>query len=397
VATAPQWGRSLQSIEQRFESSRPGSSRPLSWSLPVLQGPRRLATASGAEVAGRWPSPLPPWPSPVTGLAFEVFPRRLPRTEQVVRCDRLLRLGSPSELSLRAGSMTLLSWDSSACPSPPTCRSDVHSREPSPTPFGQALPHARSRSASAVSHRPDGLLHPTVAGLLHPATGQRFTAFPAWCDRAPSEDGSGSPTHSPRCGFTPLEGFPSSAAVPRHRGRCPLVVSTRLTPRHNRPVRTSGGPPRRAARLLRNVPGGSRPARAVLGDSNRSLPPPGSPCPTRPTLVPAPPPQLPEQLRPRSGSGSVASAARTPSPLRERLVGCTKTRMHAMAATHWLSHSVDAIPLAPFRRSALRSLLRAEARRRPDHRGDPARVAPTRPRAGWHLVDAFGIGSEPCP
>jgi len=36
------------------------------------------------------------------------------------------------------------------------------------------------------------------------------------------------------------------------------------------------------------VPAGSRPARASLGDSNRSRPPSGLPCSNRPTLVPVP-------------------------------------------------------------------------------------------------------------
>jgi hypothetical protein len=144
--------------------------------------------------------------------------------------------------------VTLLSWDSSACASPPTYRSDVHSQEPLPAPFGQVLPHTRSRSASAVSHRLDGLLHPTVAGLLHPATGQRFTAFPARRGQRTPEDGPEPRGHSPRCGFTPLEGSPSSAAVPRHRGRCPPVVDARSTPRHNRSGRPFGVPPPRRHR-----------------------------------------------------------------------------------------------------------------------------------------------------
>jgi hypothetical protein len=356
--------------------------------LPVLQGPCRLTTASDGEVAGRGPSPLPPWPSPVTGLAFEVFPRRLPRIEQFVRCDRLLRLGSPTELSLRAGSVTLLSWDSSACASPPTCRSDVHSQEPLPAPFGQVLPRTRSRSASAVSHRPDGLLHPTVAGLLHPATGQRFTAFPAARGQHPSEDGSEPSGHSPRCGFTPLEGSPSSAAVPRHRGRCPPVVDTRSTPRHDRSVPTPGVPPR-----LPSFRGhGWHP-------SSSSFPrgfEPESSSPWSALLDPIHPdsgsmPQLPEQPRPRTGGGSVASAARDLSSPQGRLEVHAKTRVHAIAATRWLAHSVDAIPSPSFRRRASPGSLRAEARERPSHRSGPARVVPTRRGGGWHLVRCLRV------
>jgi hypothetical protein len=141
-----------------------------------------------------------------------------------------------------------------------------------PTPIGQALPRARSRSAFAVSHRLDGLLHPTVAGLLHPATGQRFIAFHASRDQIPSEDDPELRRHSPRCGFTPLEGSPSSAAVPRHRGRCPPVVSARSTLRRNAPF----PPPevhRRGGFSPSGVSGGSRPARASRENSNRSPPP----------------------------------------------------------------------------------------------------------------------------
>jgi len=392
----PPWGRSLQSLEQRFESRRPESTRPLSWSLPVLQGPHRLTAASDGEVAGRGPSPLPPWPSPVTGLASEVFPRRLPRIEQYVRCDRLLRLGSPPELSLRAGSVTLLSWDSSACASPPTCRSDVHSRKPFPAPFGQALPHARSRSASAVSHRLDGLLHPTVAGLLRPATGQRFTAFPASRDQHAPEDVSEPRGHSPRCGITPFEGSPSPAAVPRHRGRCPPVVDTRPTPRCDRPIPTTGAvPPKRRPSSggsgwqpsSSSVPRGFEPKSSSLWSALLEPTHPGS----------GPVPQLPEQPRPRTGSGSVASVARDLSPPRGWSEVHTETRVHAMTATRWLALSVGAIPRPSFRRTQASRPLRATARKSPSHRSDPARVVPTRRVAGGIWLDAFGLSVEPCP
>jgi hypothetical protein len=77
---------------------------------------------------------------------------------------------APLQSSLIAlGLSTLLSWDSSALTPP----SIYNTRCPLPEPegsFGQAIPLAWSRSACAVSHRPDGLLHPGAAGLLHPAT-----------------------------------------------------------------------------------------------------------------------------------------------------------------------------------------------------------------------------------
>jgi hypothetical protein len=204
-----------------------------------------------------------------------------------VQCDCLLGLSSPSELSPRAGSVTLLSWDSSACASPPTCRSDVHSRKPLPTPFGQVLPGTRSRSASAVSHRLDGLLHPTVAGLFRPATGQRFTAFPAWrdCSRPKTEASHAAfPAmrhHTPR--RIPL--VSSRTASPRPLPSCRLHTF-HASPRSSRSHRSSSTA--EAASLLWLVPGGIRPVRASLGDSNRSRPPSVLPCQARTTLIPAP-------------------------------------------------------------------------------------------------------------
>jgi hypothetical protein len=64
----------------------------------------------------------------------------------------------------RASSLGILKTaPSSTSPrvSTPTCLS---------TCFGLWLPRQRSRSVYAVSHRPDGFLHPRIAGLLHPAT-----------------------------------------------------------------------------------------------------------------------------------------------------------------------------------------------------------------------------------
>jgi hypothetical protein len=63
-------------------------------------------------------------------------------------------------------------------------------RPPTGTPLERPLPGAqgplrsddstaRSRSAFVVSHHHDGLLHSKATGLLHPATGQGFDAFPA--------------------------------------------------------------------------------------------------------------------------------------------------------------------------------------------------------------------------
>jgi hypothetical protein len=127
------------------------------------------------------------------------------------------------------GWVPLLSWDSSACAPPPTFRPGVHSREPGPAPFGRTVPPARSCSVFAVSHRPDGLLRLAAAGLLHPAAGLGFAAFHA-LRRQRGRSHPGGRARSPRR-VIPLEEYPSSAAVPRHRGRCPLAVSARFTRR----------------------------------------------------------------------------------------------------------------------------------------------------------------------
>jgi hypothetical protein len=102
----------------------------------------------------------------------------------------------------------------------------------------------KSCSVLVVLHHRDGLLRTELAGLLHPAP-DLAPLFPLAFDatfrcfvrpRAVAEvhrvSRSGIPTvarrhsqeRSPRC-ESPLEGFPSSAAVPGHPGRClPAVV-----------------------------------------------------------------------------------------------------------------------------------------------------------------------------
>jgi len=89
---------------------------------------------------------------------------------------------------------------------------------PSPTSFGQTMPTVRSRSALVVSHHLDGLLHPAVAGLLRPATGQRFIAFHAALDQDSSEDST-----CARCALPATQ-----LHTPR---RIPLVDSRTASPR----------------------------------------------------------------------------------------------------------------------------------------------------------------------
>ena len=146
----------------------------------------------------------------------------------------------------------------------------------------------------------------------------------------------------------------------------------------------------------RPVSGSSRRIRTSLGDSNRSRPPFGLPNPTRSTLIPVPLPRLPEQSRPRTGSVTVASAARAPSPPPGRLVGQAETRMHAIAATRWLAHSVDAVPSPSFRRRA--AGVPHEPKLERGQLNAVSRLASSRPaEAGWHLDRCLGNSVEPCP
>jgi hypothetical protein len=62
---------------------------------------------------------------------------------------------------------------------PPTGTPLEHPLPEAEAPFGPTVPTAGSCSAFVVSHHHDGLLRSKVTGLLHPATGQGFDAFPA--------------------------------------------------------------------------------------------------------------------------------------------------------------------------------------------------------------------------
>jgi hypothetical protein len=78
-------------------------------------------------------------------------------------------------------------------------------------PVGPASPGADSRSVLVVSHHLDGFLRVGVAGLLHPATGQGFTAFRA-CRQGGRPKAASMPGTVPAVRFAPFEEFPSSAA-----------------------------------------------------------------------------------------------------------------------------------------------------------------------------------------
>jgi hypothetical protein len=121
-------------------------------------------------VATRWPSSLPPRPSPVTGRG----PRGLPRCPG--RSVRGPSDASSSGLLLLQSSLTVPGLGHPLLGFVRFClssdmRPSVHSRVPLPASFGRTMQLVRSRSVSAVSHRSDGFLRSAVAGLLRPAAG----------------------------------------------------------------------------------------------------------------------------------------------------------------------------------------------------------------------------------
>jgi len=95
---------------------------------------------------------------------------RMSRPPQTCTPSRSLHVAGPCGPPLVDPVLLRLSADLRSC---------VHSRSGLlGLPFGRTLPPARSCSASAVSHRPDGFLRTRVAGLLRPAASSRFNAFP---------------------------------------------------------------------------------------------------------------------------------------------------------------------------------------------------------------------------
>jgi hypothetical protein len=132
---------------------------------------------------------------------------------------------------------------------PPSCHSSASTpghrckqRWPSgqgfhpPTPVPPAWSLTTSTACSA----------PKPAGLLRPASDlgvRRVSYLPS---RA-SEEAVGTGSGLPRSAVIPFKGFPSSAAVPHHCGRCPLAVAaypnTPTGPAH-RCALLSGVPPR---------------------------------------------------------------------------------------------------------------------------------------------------------
>jgi hypothetical protein len=200
----------------------------------VGSGPRFQGSDDprGSSVTGGWPSPFPPRPYPLPGGSSRSSARSA--TSGLNRPSYPLAFSSPSERLSRADRLSPVSSPGirrTACSraQPPYRPSvdrlhRVHSRPTLPSGFGPELPRSDSRSALVVLHHLGGFLRVGVAGLLHPATDpgvrrvscgdRRELPKQPWSIVAFPDDAH----HTPRR-------TPSTAAVLRHRSRCPLVVS----------------------------------------------------------------------------------------------------------------------------------------------------------------------------
>jgi len=160
------------------------------------------------------------------------------------------------------------------------------------------LSSSPTRSALVVSHHLDGLLRAEALGLLHPRTGRgslRFaTSAPHVAGRSRRPAVAISSFRATR--FTPFEEFPSPAAVPRRRGRCPLAVL-------DRPVATRA--PKHSTRLRRRA--------------DKSMPPPPGLPPKLLTAMVSPP----------------CPARSPPAPKCARLLRVPSRQNRECAHPHW--------------------------------------------------------------
>jgi hypothetical protein len=116
-------------------------------------------------------------------------------------------------------------------------------------PFGRAEPSARSCSAFAVSHRPDGFLHPGAAGLLRPAAGHEVRRVSVAASPGSPESGPANPRLSHDATHTlqriPLVG--SRTASPRPLPSC--RYRSPRTPLRDRPASWNRSPSRLPCRV----------------------------------------------------------------------------------------------------------------------------------------------------
>lgn len=169
-------------------------------------------------------SPHPPRASPC-GAPLEVIRVvRGPNQPKLTRTQASLAFSSPPArraCNRRPRQTALLSWGSSRSPPPPFNHA---LSTPGPRLRGpSACRHQpyTSRSTYAVSLRPDGFLQLIACRSVAPCT--RSWGSRPFGRRATTNVVTLTLLASP----LPFKDFPSSAAAPRHHGRCPLSVCAR--------------------------------------------------------------------------------------------------------------------------------------------------------------------------
>jgi len=187
-------------------------------------------------VAGPWLSPLPPWPWVLPDPAFEVFRCRPGRP--------IARIGSPGLLGLPLPFKAASDHPDRLAPASsrgirlsPLHRLALARSLPARI-AARLRPLAASRpiprgTGSGVSFRPRGFAPPRrfpplrkVRACCIPLPTLGFVAFPGYRDPRTCRSSSERALPFPATPFIPFEECPSLVAAPRHRGRCPLAVTT---------------------------------------------------------------------------------------------------------------------------------------------------------------------------
>jgi hypothetical protein len=278
---------------------------------------------------------------------------------------------------------------------PPACLPSVHSPESTllPTRFG---PEA---ACLGIVFRPRGFAPPRrlpplgrLRACCIPLPVMGFAAFPAigfrvdpatWTSQAPSRR---STEAFPATLFTPLEEFPPTAAAPRHRGRCPLAVPSRLARLLRSPPlpeSTLGDPldgsvgfeallRRRVRDAIRPLPAGGRPILPGLRSPSRSFPEAREP-PRSLTLALHRPcnSKSPRRAGAPFRTHSACALRATPAASLRRAIGwddCIGRRPKTLAVATWHQTSKKSrrtSPTGKHRRGRNRLMSRIEALRRP--------------------------------
>jgi len=184
-----------------------------------------------------------------TGVS-EAFPRSASPPDRNREPPTLVSLASTSACSLHCRHRL--------SPTPPLL--GFERRPTTDTPAARQLAGASSRrprgttrwacSAYVVSHHLDGLLRAPDRGFVAPHNRSRVRCVspPPGTNTAASEEVlvQDTTTALPATRFTPSKEFPSPTAVPRHRGRCLLVVTSTPAPVASRSQLQTQPPGRRS-------------------------------------------------------------------------------------------------------------------------------------------------------